>query len=421
MENDMTKREILDNALNHQPGQIPLDIGSTAVTGMHVTCVEAMRDYYGLEKRPVKAYEPYQMLGYLDGDLLDAMGVDTIGVTPKSTMFGFANENWKEWRSPWGQELLVGGDFNVKYEGKTLYIFPEGDMNVAPSGHMPEGGYFFDTIIRQEPIDEDNLNPEDNLEEFGPISNEDLTYFKTEVEQASATGRGVVANFGGTAFGDIALIPGAFLKHPKGIRDIAEWYMSTAMRQDYVHAIFSKQLEYVLANLAKIYAAVGDKVSAVFLCGTDFGTQNGSFCSRQSFDELWLPYYKKMNDWIHENTNWKTFKHSCGAVEKFMPNFIESGWDIINPVQCSATGMDPKLLKDNYGDKLTFWGGAVDTQDVLPFGTPAEVRAQALQRCEIFSENGGFVFNPVHNVQAKTPTENVVAMVEAVKQFNDRY
>jgi uroporphyrinogen-III decarboxylase len=125
-----------------------------------------------------------------------------------------------------------------------------------------------------------------------------------------------------------------------------------------------------------------------------------------------------MNGWIHKNTSWKTFKHSCGAVEKFMESFIESGFDIINPVQCSATGMDPAHLKEKYGDRLVFWGGGLDTQQTLPFGTPAEVRKQVLERCETFFKNGGFVFDTIHNIQALTPVENIVAMVDAVREFN---
>lgn len=415
----MNSRELLKNSLQHQSGRVPLDLGSTAVTGIHISCVAKLREQYGLEKRLVKAYEPYQMLGYLETDLLDALGVDTVGIVPRNTMFGFPNENWKEWKTPWGQEVLVAGDFNVKTEDGSLYIFPEGDTSVEPSGRMPEGGFFFDTIVRQLPIDEAKLDPADNLEEFGPICDEELNHLKLEVEKATSTGRGVVASFGGTAFGDVALIPAPFLKHPKGIRDISEWYMTTAIRQDYIHTMFSRQLELVLENLEKIYAVVGDNIDAVFLCGTDFGTQSGSFCSPATFDTIWLPYYKKMNDWIHAHTNWKTFKHSCGAVENFMPHFIEAGFDIINPVQCSAAGMDASLLKERYGDHLTFWGGGVDTQKVLPFGTPDEVRRDVLKQCEILSTSGGFVFNPVHNIQAKTPIENIVAMVNAVQKFNN--
>ncbi len=214
---------------------------------------------------------------------------------------------------------------------------------------------------------------------------------------------GVVANFGGTAIGDIALVPGMNLKHPRGIRDVADWYMSTLMRSDYLHQVFEKQTDIALQNLAKAKEASGDVVDVVFICGTDFGTQDSSFCSTEAFDELYAPYYKKINSWIHENTRWKTFKHSCGAVEPFMEHFIDSGFDIINPVQINAAGMDPMLLKEKYGDRLTFWGGGADTQKVLPFGSPEEVKAHVLKECEIFAPGGGFVFNTVHNIQANVP------------------
>ena len=238
--------------------------------------------------------------------------------------------------------------------------------------------------------------------------------------QKPARGRAVLASVPGTALGDIALVPGPFLKHPKGIRDVTEWYVSTRSRRDYIHRIFASQCQVALANLERIHGAVGDLPDAVFVCGTDFGTQTSSFCSVATFRELYFPYYKAMNDWIHAHTGWKTFKHSCGAVEKFIPSLIECGFDILNPVQCSAAGMGPEHLKSTYGRGIVFWGGGVDTQKTLPFGTPAEIREQVLSRCEVFSKGGGFVFNSIHNVQAQTPVENVVAMLEAVHEFNGR-
>ncbi len=413
----MTSRERVLKALNHkQPDRVPLDIGSTAVTGAHVSVVAALREHYGLEKRLVKVHEPYQMLGWLDDDLKQAMGIDVEGVIGPKTLFGFPHGAWKEWRAPWGQDMLVPGNFNTTVEPDgSLLIYPEGDTSAPASGHMPASGFFFDSIVRQEPIDDDALNPEDNLEEFGPISDEDLNYFKLAVTRAAGTGRAVAATFGGTAFGDIALVPAPFLKHPKGIRDIAEWYMSTAMRQDYVHAVFERQCDIALQNLDRLNRAVGHAVDAVFICGTDFGTQTSTFCSLETYRELYHPYYRRVNDWIHANTSWKTFKHSCGAVETFMQAFIDSGFDIINPVQCSATGMDPAVLKQKYGEKLTFWGGGVDTQRTLPFGTPDEVREQVRERCAIFGAGGGFVFDAIHNIQAKTPIANIVAMLEALR------
>lgn len=414
----MGKQEALKSLQHQSTSKVPMDFGSTAVTGIHVSCVAELRHHFGLEEKPVKVHEPYQMLGLVEEDLQEAMGLDTVGIFAPKTMFGFPITGWKAFPTPWGQEVLVPEDFRTTTgENGGILIYPEGDTNAPPSGVMPASGYFFDSIIRQEPIVEDELNPEDNLEEFGPLSEEDLDHYRRAVETLPQD-RLAVATLPGLALGDIALVPAPFLKHPKGIRDVAEWYLSTATRQDYLHQIFEKQTEIALENLARFQKVVGDKIDVLFICGTDFGSQNSQFCSTQTFDALYRPYYRRINDWIHQNTSWKTFKHSCGAVEPFLSHFIEAGFDIINPVQCSATGMDPATLKDRYGKDLVFWGGGVDTQKTLPFSTPEAVRDEVLQRCEIFAPAGGFMFNAIHNIQARTPVENIVAMLEAVQDFN---
>lgn len=415
----MKSRERLKTVLNHkQPDQIPIDFGSNAVTGIHVRIVEQLRRYYGLEKRPVKVIEPYQMLGEVEDDLMAVLGVDVVGLWGKNNMFGIAQEDWKPFKTFWGQEILVPGHFNTTTDANgDLLIFPEGDSSVPASGKMPKASYFFDAIVRQNPIDDALLNPEDNLEEFAPMTDEDLLYWKEQASRAAASGKGVIANFGGTGLGDIALVPAMNLKHPKGIRDITEWYMSTLMRPDYLHQVFDKQTDIAVENFKRVYEVVGENIDAVFICGTDFGTQDSTFCSAETYEELYAPYYRKMNDWVHQNTGWKTFKHCCGAVEPFMKNFIDSGFDIINPVQINAAGMVPEHLKKEYGDHLVFWGGGVDTQKMLPFGKPSEVKDHVLRMCEIFSQNGGFVFNSVHNIQANVPVENVIAMLEGIKEF----
>ena len=416
----MTSRERVRAALAHrQPDRVPVDFGSASVSGMHATCVAALREHFGLPRRPVKMHHPYGGLGILEDDLLDALGVDTIGVFPRGTSFGFPNEDWKEVRVPWGQTVLVGAGYETSVDvNGDLLIYPQGDRGAPPSGRMPVGGYFFDTIIRQEPIDEDTLDPADNCEEFGPLSAADLAYLRGQVEGVKASDRAVVATIGGTGFGDIAAVPAPFLERPKGIRDITEWYVSLVARPEYVEAVFARQCDIVLARLAQALPVLGDAVDILYVCGTDFGTQASQFCSRETFDRLWAPHYRRVNDWIHAHTSWKTFKHSCGAVEPFISRFIEVGFDILNPVQCSAAGMDPRGLKRAYGDRLTFWGGGVNTQRTLPFGTPEEVRAEVLERCETFAPGGGFIFNAIHNVQANTPVANILAMVEAVREFN---
>ena len=144
-------------------------------------------------------------------------------------------------------------------------------------------------------------------------------------------------------------MPAPWLKNPKGIRDVAEWYMSTVSRFDYVYELFRRQCDIALANLAKIYDAVGDRVSAVFITGTDFGTQNGPFISPAAYRKLYQPFHRRVNDWVHQHTPWKTFIHSCGSVVALLPDIVDAGFDILNPVQCSAAGMDPRTLKDKFG------------------------------------------------------------------------
>ncbi|MGB7296970.1 MAG: uroporphyrinogen decarboxylase family protein [Candidatus Aminicenantales bacterium] len=416
----MNSKERVLAALSHrEPDAVPVDFGATAVTGIHVNAIAGLRQHYSLEKGPVKVYEPYQMLGLIEEDLQTIMGIDIEGIPAPETIFGFRNENWKPYRLDTGLEVLVSEHFRTTKDanGDTL-IYPKGDTSAPASGRMPKGGFFFDTIVRQESIDEARLDPADNLEEFGPVSGPDLDYFAPESERAAATGRAVMATFGGMALGDIALVPAPFLKRPKGIRDVEEWYISTATRQDYVHRVFEKQTEIALTNLERIRDVVGDRVDAVFICGTDFGTQRSQFCSAVTFRRLYFPYYKMVNDWIHRNTGWKTFKHSCGAVEPLIESFIDAGFDILNPVQITAAGMDAARLKKLYGDRIVLWGGGVDTQTTFAFGTPAEVREQVLRRMEVLAPGGGFVFNAVHNIQANTSVANIIAMIEAVKEFN---
>jgi len=418
----MNSKQRLKATLNHiQPDKVVVDFGSTAVTGIHVLILHKLRKIYGLPEKPIVVNEPYQMLGEVDEELIRQMGIDTCSIVARTNLFGFENKNLKEFVTPWGQQVLVPEMFITnKDEHGDLVIYPEGDVSVPPSGKMPESGYFFDTIIRQNPIVEEQLNPEDNTEEFELMTNEDMVYWKEQIEnyKTKQSDKGLVVGIGGTAFGDIALVPGPFMKNPKGIRDITEWYMSTIMRPDYIHAIFEKQAEIALKNLSTLHSIAGNEIDAIFICGTDFGTQDSLFCSPETFDEMYKPYYKLVNKWIHEHTTWKTFKHSCGSILPLMPNFIDAGFDIINPVQINARDMDSKVLKERFGDQITFWGGGVDTQKVLAFGTPAEVEEQVKQQCDVFSKNGGFVFNAVHNVQANVPIQNVEAMIRGVKSFN---
>jgi hypothetical protein len=415
------RQRVLDALAHRAPDRVPVDFGGSATTGLHVSCVAGLREHYGLERRPVKLWEPFQMLGVVDDDLRAAMGVDVAPVVGRTTIFGFQNRNWKPWTIN-GLEVLVAEDFRTTIDpgNGDVLIYPKGDTTARPSGRMPKGGFFFDGIIRQPPFDPDNLDPQDNLEEYTLLTDAQLDEIEADVEAANTGEYAVFAALTNTGLGDIAFIPGPGLINPRGIRDVAEWYMLTRSRPDLVHRIFDRVVELGIANLGRIHARVGDAIDVIYVCGADLGTQTSAFCSVKTFNSLWKPHYTELCGWIHEHTTWKTFKHSCGSSERFFESMIEAGIDIINPVQCSAAGMDPRMLKDKYKGRLVFWGGGVDTQHTLPFGTPAQVREQVLERCEIFSPHGGFVFNAIHNVQAGTPIANIVAMIDAVREFNGR-
>jgi hypothetical protein len=420
----MTSRERVNLTLNHkQPDKVPLDLGGSAVTSMYVSSVYLLRQALGLDApgTPVKVVEPYQMLGEIKPDLMEAIGVDIIPLSGQKTMFGFKNEGWKPWTTFDGTPVLVPEGFNTDPEPNgDILLYPEGDKSAPASGRMPKGGWYFDAIVRQPAIDGNKLNVEDNLEEFGYISKEDLNHFKNEAERLfHETDKAIFGSFGGTSFGDIALVPAMWLKHPKGIRDIEEWYVSTVIRRDHVYKIFEKQCEIALANLRKIYQAVGNKIAAVFVTGTDFGMQIGAFISNKAYRDLYLPFHKIVNDWIHNNTQWKSFIHSCGSVYALIPDFIEAGFDILNPVQCSAAEMDPQRLKKQFGDRVVFWGGSIDTQKTLPFGTPQDVKKEVIERIKIFAPGGGFIFNAIHNIQARTPVENLVALFETFNEYRN--
>jgi uroporphyrinogen-III decarboxylase len=418
----MNPRERAIKALNHQEtDRLPVDFGSTPVTGISVGIVSKLREYYKLDnKTPVKVIEPFQMLGDVADDLKEKLEVDFIGLNSRYNMFGFKNEDWKHWQLFDGTKILVPGKFNTEIEkdGSVLQ-YPEGDRSVSASARMPKNGFYFDSIIRQKPIDDSNLNIEDNLEEYKELTDEDLKYFEKEADYLyKNTEFAIVANFGGTSFGDIALVPAPSLKDPKGIRDVEEWYVSIITRKNYIFEVFSRQSEIIIKNLEKFKQAVSNKINVLFISGTDFGTQRGPFISNELYIKLYKPFHKKINDWVHKNTSWKIFMHSCGSIEKLIPEFISAGFDILNPVQLSAEGMDAKLLKEKYGKQIVFWGGGVDTQKTLPFGTKEEVIEEVTERLKIFSKNGGFIFNTIHNIQARTPIENINTMIETVKKYN---
>lgn len=419
-----TSRERFQMTLEHRdPGKAVLDLGSTPITGINANALARLRHALGLEERKVKIEDPLQLLGQVEEDVRQALHLDIVGISNDKTLYGFFNTGWKPWAMQTGLEVLVPKDFNttVNDQGQT-FLYPQGDMSVPPAAMMPRDGHFFDNIVRGHIDYDDDDEPSgraDYFDDFGVYTDEELRRIEENCNYYyNNTEYGLIGGGALAGLGDFAIVPGPSVKHPKGIRDIAEFMVAHYTFPDYIHEIFELQLEVALKNAALFHQAAGDKIQAMQISGTDFGMQTGPYMTLDSYREFYKPYHKRINDWVHANTKWKTFYHSCGSVVAFLQDFYEAGIDILNPVQCSAAGMDPKMLKEQWGDKFVFWGGGVDTQKTLPFGTPEEVYREAAERLEIFAQGGGYVDNPVHNIQSQTSAENMLAYFRAVQDFN---
>ncbi|MDK2896582.1 MAG: hypothetical protein PWP04_702 [Candidatus Atribacteria bacterium] len=419
----MTSRERMLAALSHQePDKLPLDLGATMITGIHISSLYKLKVALGLIRpgEAVKVIDPFQMLGEVDDELRKVLGIDTVPLLPLYNFYGFKNENWKPWTFFDGTPVLVPGKFNTTPDKEgNIYQYPKGDIALPPSAKMPKDGFYHDALIRQKPFREEELKVEDQVEEYTLLSEEELNYYQSEAQRLYEETEYCVVSGGvpGINLGDIAYVPGPSLPNPRGIRDVEEWYISLLTRQDFIREVFSRMTDIGLQNLKLFHQAVGEKIQVIVVSGTDFGSQNGPFISQEVYRKLFKPFHQKINNWIHQNTSWKTFIHTCGSVYDLLSDIKEAGFDILNPVQISAAKMNPQELKENFGAHFTFWGGGVDTQKTLPFGTPDEVRAEVRQLIETFRPEGGFVFATVHNVQANIPEENLLALFETVNEY----
>jgi uroporphyrinogen-III decarboxylase len=414
----MTSRQRVAAALNHhEADRVPIDLGSSVVTGIMATTYARLRQQLGIDGPPPRVCDLLQMLAEVEPPVMEALGCDVVGLLPLVRSFGIANRDYKPWRTFDGTEVLVPGGFNYRTdESGDLLLSPGGDVTKAPSGRMPKDGFYFDIIVRQQPLNWDRLDPREFAEQFTRLSDEELTHLQTTAQQLHAnTDYALLGGFGGGALGDLPRVLAPELEAPKGIRNFDDWMVAHLTHPRYLREIFHLQTEQAIENLELYRQAVGTRIAAVFISGTDFGSQRGELIAPDLYRSLYLPFHKRMNDWVHEHTTWKTFYHCCGSVYHLLPLFIEAGVDILNPVQCSAAEMDPARLKREFGHRIVFWGGGVDTQKTLPFGTPEEVRAEVTDRLRTFAPGGGYVFGSIHNIQASTPPENIVAMFDAAR------
>ena len=421
----MTSRERLIATLNHQqPDKVVLDLGATSQTGINASTLYQLRKALGLEEHPIEISEIGQMLGRVELDVLQALKCDVVALNNETNFYGYKNTNFKPWKMDDGTPVMMCGGFEYDEDERgTKWVYPHGNRDAEYCAMMPKDGSFFDAAPREAfdfDLDEEDLTPlADFKDDFAVVTDEQARKWEEEsIALYEGTDFGIVGQLGGGALGDAAVIPGPAVDHPRGIRRVEDWLMAQVMYPDYVKEVFRYQTDIMLKNLEIYRQAVGDRIQVVWISGTDFGNQNGLMLGQKIFRELYKPFYKEMNDWVHQNTSWKTFYHTCGSVYDLLDDFAEMGLDCLNPLQLSAKKMDGKTIKEKYGDKFTFWGGGVDTQHVLPFGTPDQVRKQVLERLEMLSPGGGYVFNTIHNIVANVPAENLMAMYRAVHEFN---
>ncbi len=418
----MTSRERLIETINHrQPDKVVVDFGGSPVSGISCSTIHKLRQNLGHNSDRVEVQECMQMLGKLDNDMREFTRTDVVGLWKPTNNFGLESKMTKQWTMPDGTPVYMPEKFeyDIDEDGSVL-VYPQGNRNYLPSAKMAKTGHFFDGVDRAGPMDDDDLDAKAHYDlQYGIFTDDTLRFLEEQsIELYNNTQYGVIGVFGAANFGDAAALPGISVLEPKGIRNMEDFMMAHILYPEYIEELFEMHCERAIENLALYKQAVGDRIQVILSTATDFGSQNGELISPDLFRKLYKPYISRVNSWIHNNTNWKTFMHSCGSIVNLLDDIVDSGIDILNPVQCSAVGMDANMLKDKYGDRLVFWGGGIDTQKTLPFGTPEEVEQEVIQRLKIFSKGGGYVFNTIHNVVANTPVENFKAMINAVNKFN---
>ncbi len=409
MTSAMTSRERLLTALRHeQPDKVPIDFGGHRSSGIMALAYAKLRHALGLEERPIRVYDPMQQLAIIDADVLDRFEVDTIEM---GRGFALEEADWHDWVLPDGTPCQLPR-WTEPVRETDRWVLKSQDGRVV--SRMPDGAIYFEQCVWPYE-EEENL---DRLSEVlgsglwgalgsppGPVAagpDGDRLVMEGASRLRQQTDRAILGLFGGN-----------LLETGQTLFRMDNFLMLLASGPDRVHQFLDRLLELHLANLEIFLANVGDQVDVV-LFGDDLGMQTGPQISTSMYEEFFKPRQLAMWNKVHELTEARVLLHCCGGVRPLLGHLIEAGLDAINPVQISCAGMDSEQLKADFGDRLTFWGGGCDTQQMLPRGTPDEIRAHVQRQVEIFKPGGGFVFQQVHNIQADVPPENIIAMFDAV-------
>jgi len=379
----VNSRERILAALNHrEPDRVPFDLGGTVVTGINIHAYRALRRHLGLPPGEPKIVDIIQQIARVDDDAMNLLGVDVKNVSPRSS-----------------------ATFQIRVQDFGEYTGFRDEWGIG--WRMPKkGGWYYD--MREHPL-------------AGPISEEavDRYPWPDPLDPARFAGIGEAARRILREEGRAVIMGGmsaGILEMHAWLRGFEDAYADFGANPRLAGRLMDKVLEMKMAYWGKALEILGDAVDVVQEAD-DFAGQSGLLLSPRTYREIAKPRHKALFDFIHARTKAKIFFHSCGAVRKVIPDLIEAGVDILNPVQVSAAGMDTAELKREFGKDLTFWGGGVDTQRVLGTGTPDEVRREVRRRIEDLKPGGGFVFAAVHNIQGNVPVENIVAMWEAFREF----
>ena len=393
----MTSRERVLAAINHrEPDRVPIDLGGTRMTSIEPSTYARLREQLGIQGDPAKVMDVWQMLAWVEQPVVEALGADILPVPRLIQDFGMRVDAWRPWRLDDGTPVQMPGNFDPQTDADgSLCIYQDGEL----VGKKVPSSAYFDRMVEFKVYDP--LPPVGSFK-MPAFTDEDLAFRRHWAETLRASTDKALA-------GEFGPILGRW-------GSIQEWMYTIAANPDYVTAYYERKTESLLTNLKLFADAVGDNIDIVWW-GEDFGTQKGLMISANMFKQMVAPYYKRLFNWVHAHTPWKIFFHCCGGIYPIISTWIDCGVDILNPVQTTAAGMEPRRLKAEFGDRLTFWGGGVDTQTVLPFGTLAEIRDQVRERIQIFGPGGGFVFNPIHNIQGDVSVDRLMAMFQAVREY----
>jgi uroporphyrinogen decarboxylase len=387
-------------AIHHQVAdRVPIDLGGTRQSGIAASTYQRLKQQLGLDT-PTRVYDVYQMLAEVERPIMERFGADVIGLNRRDVAFGIRNEHFKPWTMFDGTQVDVPGGFEpfVEEDGG-LVLLRDGE----PIARMPKDGFYFDRVEKfpgAAHVDLDGYEPP-------RLSDEDFLHYRAQAE----------ALYQNTDFAIVApLGPPYELFYGLGTGDFEMWMITLASEPDYVSRLYEKLVDAWLDNLRRFVDAVGDRVQ-ILQVNDDFGTQHSLFLSVDMYRRQIMPFYQRGLDWIHQNTDMKVLLHSDGAIFPLIPSLIETGFDILNPVQTSAAGMDPEELKKLCRGRMAFWGGSLDCQKTLPYGTVEEVVQEVESHLKVFAPGGGYVFASVHNIQAGVPPENVIAMFDAARRY----